>query len=192
VAERPNTAAGWLPVAPQRKRLLLRYLFRVWNSFLVCPPLTARGYFAATIPSKRGISKLTESRVAVAAGTNTRPGQEIGAGRLVSQLWYRIFSGSSRPASYAMLCLRDRCGVSCHKRCPFGAGCAVGSLTAIQKEATARSGSTSGTPNYPCATLVGGLPVSVGCCPPPITGGRYSGEFEPCNPRTIKQREVGY
>lgn len=89
--------------------------------------------------------------------------------------------GFARPTSYAMLCLRGRCGVSCHKRwmsvcgcwlrCWVAHGCAKRSSGQIQVDVW--------NPELPvCATLVGGLPVSVGCWTPPFTRGRCSGELK--------------
>lgn len=113
-------AAGWLPVAtPTREaveRLFITYLF----PGLGIPDL-----------------QVDQIRVAVAAGPGMRCSKS-GFSALVSYI-FRF----CRPTSYAMLCLRGRCGVSCHKRCPFvAAGCVVGSLTAMRKEAVARFGST--------------------------------------------------
>jgi hypothetical protein len=85
VAERPNAAAGWLPVAtPTREavakvleRLFITYLFRVWNSFLVCSPPYGARVFCGDDPVEAGDLQVDRIKVAVAAGSDTSLGQEM-------------------------------------------------------------------------------------------------------------------
>lgn len=163
------------------KGCLSRIFFRVWNSFLACPPLTARGYFCGYFcgvdPVEAGDLQVDRIKVAVAAGPGMRCSKS-GFSALVSCI-SRFWVLQGRRAMPCSACVVAVVFRATRDGCPFvAAGCAVGSLTAVRKEAVARSRSTSGTPNYPCATLVGGLPVSVGCWTPPFTRGRCSGELK--------------
>jgi hypothetical protein len=92
VAERPNAAAGWLPVAtPTREavakvleRLFITYLFRVWNSFLVCSPPYGARVFCGDDPVEAGDLQVDRIKVAVAAGSDTSLGQEMLEDRFLS------------------------------------------------------------------------------------------------------------
>lgn len=54
------------------KGCLSRIFFRVRNSFLACPPLTARGYFCGVDPVEAGDLQVDRIKVAVAAGPGMR------------------------------------------------------------------------------------------------------------------------